>query len=221
MKVNEQQADGVWVKVSKNLFGPAALHRRLPFADPAIQSRSITIRTRPKGSVEIGPSPLKLISAALSFEGGANSIDWTDVGRGNSRLDDTWDPLLHLARLVDDQRWLEYAHTEIEAAKLTLAAGQGQEPTELVLSALIGCVEGSGVHMPERVLLSSVREHVMDEGRRINSWQIGELIRTIGFETVTRGGQVWVILAGKEQLKDAAAQLGIEDEWLQETPMIQ
>jgi len=221
MKVNEPQEDGGWLRVSKNLFGPAVLHRRMPFADPAVQSRSITIRTRPKGSVEIGPYSTKLISTALSFEGGANTIDWSNVERGTSRLDDTWGPLLYVASLIDDQRWLDYAREQIESAKLTLAAGQGQEPTELVLSALIGCVERIGSQIPERVLLSNIREHVMDEGRRINSWQIGELIRTLGFETKTRGGQVWVILTGKEQIKAAADRLGIEDEWLQDTAMIQ
>ena len=49
--VKRSVGDGGWVSEQLNLFGATALHRRLPFKDPAVLSRSIVIPTRKKKSV--------------------------------------------------------------------------------------------------------------------------------------------------------------------------
>jgi len=146
-------------------------------------------------------------------------IDWELVAElGGNRIQDSWAPLLLVAQHIGDGDWLGWAAAQMEESTATLDAGQEEEPPQLVFSAImyLALVNGGDIHMQpdERVALADIARELTGPFHRYNSWQIGDIVRTLGFEVQKAGGKQYVYIGGLERLVAIGAELGIQDEWL-------
>lgn len=211
--VNQQTQEG-WLKMQTNLFGATALHRRIPFKDPAILSRSIVLRTKSKKGGVGTYSPEDFYPYAAVLQSISEKVDWENVAeRGGDRISDTWAPLLEIDALFGGEWSSTYAAKEIEKAQANLNLGQQEEPTLAVFQALVSIAMSDDGEVKERVPLGNITQ-VVRESQELDSWQTGQLVRDMGFETKTAGGKQYVFIGGKEKLVAVANDLGIEDEWL-------
>ena len=98
----------------------------------------------------------------------------------------------------------------MERAETSLRIGHQEEPSQAVFQALLAESLLDELLEPEyRVLIADISKRV-----QLNSWQVGQLLRNIGFETRTVGGQQWVYTGGTQHIVDIGNFLGLEDEWL-------
>ncbi len=212
--VKRGSASQGWTSKEVHTFGATALHRRLSFKDPAVDSRSIAVRTtyRP-GNYTIpvlDASPLAAIAA---------SIDWSQkvpvIAGLDGRAVDIWMPLCQAAVACNDVEFMAYAVSEITKAIENLKEGQGQEPVQLVVSKLIALVwDDQDKNFKDRVALKAIEKGLKEDGAKINSWQAGKTLREQGFEVKTVGGNQIVLVNGKAQLAAVAKNLNIVDDLL-------
>ena len=149
----------------------------------------------------------------------AEAVHWENVSQyGGDRIRDSWAPLLLIAHHFEDEEWVAWAEGQIVQADATLNAGQEEEPPQLVFSAImhLALVNGGDTHMQpdERVTVSDIAKELSDRAGKYNSWQIGDIVRNLGFEVRKAGGTQYVYIGGAQKLLAIGAELGIEDEWL-------
>jgi energy-coupling factor transporter ATP-binding protein EcfA2 len=199
-----------WGSQQVDLFGATALHRRVPFADPAVDSRSITIRTAHKQGNFSAPTLDGIDLAAIAAQ-----VDWSKMlGIPDGRARDTWMPLFQAALACYDLEWMAYALGELNKAIQSLNQGQGCEPTHEVFSKLLQLgIDRNVWQLRQRITIKDIRKALKDDGVEMNSWQIGRLLRDLGLEVKTSGGTEYVYL-GKVKLLGIAADLGIDDDEL-------
>lgn len=217
--VKREVAKG-WESEPLDLFGATILHRRPPFKDPALQSRSITVRTRrAEGPFTSKPEDYAPYKDGIAVT--AADIPWDQVDTcGGTRALDTWAPLLLAAKFLGDETWLAGVEGEIKQAEADLGAGQEEEPEQLVFLAVLSlAVNFNGLDHKdpaERVAHGEVTNELKRQGRRLTSYQIGQIARSIGFEIKKKGGDSYIYTGGAAKLVAIGAELGIEDEWLAE-----
>ena len=217
MSVKRERREG-WESEPLDTFGATVLHRRHPFKDPAVQSRAITVRTRKaEGPFNANLNEIGQLHDQLA--GLAEAVPWENVSQyGGDRIRDSWAPLLLIARHFEDEEWVAWAEGQIVQADATLNAGQEEEPPQLVFSAImhLALVNGGDTHMQpdDRVTVSDIAKALSDRAGKYNSWQIGDIVRNLGFEVRKAGGTQYVYIGGAERLVAIGAELGIEDEWL-------
>jgi energy-coupling factor transporter ATP-binding protein EcfA2 len=199
-----------WSSQQVDLFGATALHRRVPFADPAVDSRSITIRTAHRqGNFSVptlDPAPLSAV---------AQRVDWSKtLYIPDGRAKDTWMPLFQAALACNDTDWMAYALVELNKAIQSLNQGQGYEPRELVFCKLVSLAidrtDPQAPKLKDRVSLKAMSKGLKEDGESLNSWQIGKLLRGLGLDVRTSGGIEYVHF-DKAKLLAIAADLGIDD----------
>ena len=217
VQVKRERTDG-WVQTILSLFGATVLARRQPFRDPAILSRCVVVRTGYRAG---GVSPF----LEEDFDGYADmlksiaaTVPWEDIrGRQGDRIDDTWAPLRCVAAWLKDEAWLGYATEEIDKARSELRLGQGEEPTEAVFQAILALAledDRPIATVAERIPLSAIAKHFVEEGEKLNSWQVGQIARQLGFGVGSKGGTRYVYTGGADTLRAIGLDLGISDEWL-------
>lgn len=210
--VNQTGEQGGWSKVKGDLFGATALHRRIPFKDEAVQSRSIVVRTR-KAEVDAFIAE-EFAEFAPMLEAIAEQVDWVHVPKqGGERISDTWAPLLEVDAMLGGD-WRPYAEEQMEAARKNLDYGHAVEPDKACYSALLSrAIDGRSVK--SRVLIHDVVDAV-SEVLNLDSWQVGLTLRDLGFETKTTGGKQYVYVGGKDKLVAIGRKLEVDDGWLDE-----
>ena len=192
------------------MFGATMLHRRIPFKDPAILSRSIVITTRYKAeTTPYRPEEFKPFAEVLRAQ--AEEIDWSAVAeRGGDRIGDTWAPLLQVDATLGGV-CEPYAAGQMEKARTDLSRGHEEESSQAVFRTLLAlALPDNNQELMERVLLADVASL---DGNGLNSWQAGQLLRDMRFETKTVGGKQYVYTGGAGNLVAVGRELGIEDEW--------
>ena len=194
----------------QNLFGATALHRREPFKDSATLSRSISVNTRFR---EGGVEPFRedtFNPYAAYLEELARAVHWDQVReKSGDRIADTRAPLLQVDELLGGA-FEPYARQQMERASTSLRIGHQEEPSQAVFQALLAESLLDELLEPEyRVLLADISKRV-----QLNSWQVGQLLRGMGFETRTVGGQQWIYTGSTEHVVEIGNFLGLEDEWL-------
>jgi energy-coupling factor transporter ATP-binding protein EcfA2 len=199
-----------WGSQQVDLFGSTALHRRVPFADPAVDSRSITIRTAHRQGNFSVPTLDSIALAAIAAQVGWLKALYIPDGRAK----DTWMPLFQAALACQDTDWMAYALGELNKAIQSLNQGQGYEPRELVFSKLVFlAIDRTDPQVPklkDRVSLKAISKGLKEDGETLNSWQIGKLLRGLGLDVRTSGGTEYVHF-DKGKLLAIAADLGIDD----------
>jgi hypothetical protein len=203
--------------VEQDLFGATVLHRRKPFADQALDRRTIFIRTRADHSrryEELKPGDPYLEYgrefANLTFP----LPEVEPVPDVTSGIFDTYYPLLAVAQLVGDNDFQEQIFVEMFARTERLKADQQEEPEGLVLKALIEIVlgregeEGKGFG---NVRCSDVRNRIWDNWRiGYAPRQVAGLGRDLGFETCESHGMT-VIVVTPDKLLHVCTEFGSSD----------
>ena len=119
---------------------------------------------------------------------------------------------------LGDTEWIQHADAQIENATEDLTRGYDTEPAQAVYLALISTVvtehEGVFTELPERVLLSKVTKALEPEEQRLNSWQVGILLRKIGIDVHGAGGNQYVYTGGEDNLRKIGLELGVKDDWV-------
>jgi hypothetical protein len=208
-----------WEQQSLDLFGATVLHRRRPFEDAAILGRSIVVRTKYRSG---GVEPFKAEEFqpyAAELKTLAETVEWERVSeRGGDRIADTWAPLQEVGACLGAE-WEPFAKGQMEQARTNLKLGHQEEPSQAVFLALLAlALDGdlSENQQPkERVLLSAVAQSLQD-GAGLNSWQAGQILRDLGFDTRTAGGSRYVYTGGTAKLGEVGQALGIQDDWIEQ-----
>jgi len=196
-----------WTDINVNYFGATILHKRRPFNDPATDSRSIIIRTRPKaGSYELIDIPGGLRAALADIWLAASHIyNAMDV---SSRAADVWKPLMAAAMACGDEEWLRYVNSELAKAEDKLRLGQDFEPEALVVNALIALSHRK--KDGDLVSLTDVKDELRKETNwQPSSWSLANMLRELGFEVRKSHGQRKIGI-NKLQLATIGEELGIE-----------
>lgn len=204
-----------WVDTYLNMFGALAIHRRAPFRDPAVLSRAVVIKTRRRGDVgAFIAEEFHGYQEALAAL--ADDLPWETIQRSHgSRLADTWAPLRFVAEQAGDEEWLAWANHQIQSAQRGFDMNQDEEPGQLVYQALLSQALVNGDLPPDRrVRLANVADEVRERGSDLSPWQVGHLLRDMGFDVRTVGGRQWVYTGGAEHLKEVGRSLGVTDEWI-------
>ena len=215
IEVNRPKQGG-WSRDTINMFGATALHRRTPFRDPAILSRSITVNSRHKagGVSAFRPADFNQYSAELKEL--AQRVNWERGGDENTdRITDTWLPLLAVDAFLGGN-WGRFAEQQMERARADLRLGHEEEPSQAVYRSFLALALQNEVLGPEeRVLLADITRNVQD-GLQLNSWQVGQLLRDMGFETDTAGGHQYAYTGGSPKLVEVGLMLGVQDQWIEQ-----
>jgi len=209
----KRQAEKGWSQHSLNIFGATVLHHRRSFLDQSNQNRSISIRTRFKGGTF-----LKLPDNLL--------LEMPDIPVGNppqfkvaGRAYDTWYPLLAMANGVGDINWIDWARSRMEEASDEVKDGQSYEPEALIFARV---VEVFTDPLTGKINLNSQkRANVQTEIVKpliltlpyINPWLVSRTLKKLGLSIVRNGGTNW-LYPTEETLKNAADQIGYEDDAL-------
>ena len=104
----------------------------------------------------------------------------------------------------------------MERARANLRLGHEEEPSQAVYRAFLAlALENEVLGPEERVLLADIARNVQD-GLHVNSWQAGQLLRDLGFDTRTAGGKQYAYTGGSAMLVKAGLMLGVQDEWIEQ-----
>lgn len=204
--------DNGWLQVSRKIFGASILARRLPFRDPALTSRSIIIETKinaEKASNAYQPiNPKHADKIRSLFEKCSKEIPLTGTTLPpniQGRIAETFFPLLSLAETIGDKSFLEEAHDRLRLASETLKIGQEFEPSPILLRSLVAIQTRDNVLSLRPVPLMELRDAIFQEyNLRLNSVQISQMLKSLGFITEIRGGRSRVLpnhLVLRNQLK--------------------
>ncbi len=223
LPVNRPMGNGSFMRQSLQLFGATIMHRRVPFIDPATESRAITIYTLPKnpsdvsryirGSILNLRPFLKESADIFPF----HAIPTLPAGRAEYN----WG-LLRLFNLQfpPDSTWTEYVGDQISTQQETTLRGREDEPAAKAWSAVVqlAFTYYEGFDQPttvkQRIMLKDVVDAISEEGIRYDSWQVGQMIRQMGFEVKRARGRQWIYPGNLEHVKDIGRNLNIEDELL-------
>lgn len=210
--VKRGSASQGWTREQLNLFGATVLHRRVPFKDPAVDSRSITIKTTHKPGSYTMPILDGIALAAI-----ASQVDWSKpLALPSCRAGDTWMPLFQIASYCNDIDWIKYAAAELAKAIVSVNEGQGDEPNQIIVRKLVSLtIDPNTLQLKQRTPLKDVTKGLKDDGRNLNSWQVGKILRDLGFEVGLSGGTQYIKI-DKAHLLNVAKQLGIDDDLLKQ-----
>jgi len=206
---------GSWTQEKPNLFGASVLHRRIPFKDYAVLSRAIMIKT---GRHEVSTyQSIKFEPYAEVLKSLSDEAPWSELesSQGN-RIADTWEPLVFVSLVeLDDEEWYEYALEQIQKSNDDLKLGEEEEPTRAIYFAFLALALDGQSEPKERVRLAAIANRLNNEGRKLTSYQAGQVLGDLGFERRTVGGNSYVYTGGGEKLRQVGNQLGVKDEWLE------
>lgn len=185
ISVNEGTGHG-WKLKSIDIFGATILARRSPFADSAVRNRAIAIKTKNNhGDYEVRETQrLEEINKGINIE---------RLSLGEGRVQDTWTPLLEVAKTIDDPSYEEAVNNAMEAERSIFRSGQQYEAEEVVLYALDRLTWSSDKkeRLDIDVLLSDLTSTASEIGDlTLTKKQVEELLISIGFKvTFTHGAK--------------------------------
>jgi hypothetical protein len=210
--LKEQIGDKVWSSKKKQYFGASVVHRRKPFADAALDGRTITIRFKPDSTGRIFTEFDPAEDTHQGISGLAQSLALPPLGHYKvpggvpGRIANTWRPVLAIADLLGDQKFIaDIVAFHVAAATAELREAQASEPDGLVLRAIIQHVFDGPISESicfANIKLSSLVRTLRDEDQEeLTSRQVGQIVRELGFEVKVSNGQSVVTLSRARLLR--------------------
>ncbi len=173
-----------WTGKTIDIFGATILARRNPFRDSAVRNRAIVIRTQDKPG-EYTVKPIDGLEAI------AQEIKIKSLSLGSGRVQDTWAPLLEIAKAIDDPSYREAVDHAMESEQTIFRSGQEYEASEVVLYALDKLTWDSDEcnRLDKDVELPELTNSANDIGDvKLIKRQVEELLISMGFKvTFTHG----------------------------------
>jgi hypothetical protein len=218
----QPRSDGSFGTVDRQLFGASILHRRLPFADPALNGRSVIVRFRADHSrTYADPKSLPRLSheRVLALQGLTLQLPAVEQPANiAARVFDTYRPLVAASIACGDTGFLASIMGALETETLSLKEAQSIEPEGLVLRALIECVtsfsgeSGLSPNFSRYVPLKEMAASIWDNHRvSLRPQQIGAIVRDLGFEAKESHGVTKVVPTPATLLK-ACTDLGYDED---------
>lgn len=209
--------DGSWVTIEKLFFGATVLHRRIKFADAALEGRSITINFKPvhdrkyQDFSETDPAVVELKKRLQNFTFDPPQLKRSFDAAG--RILASFGPILALAEMCGDEVFLAEMDARLATKTEQLKEDQSIEPDGLVVRALVERLSTSGGgfvfhNVKMKDLKGSIFAHF---GADLLPRQIAALARELGFETKESHGFT-VVVPTTQSLVAACKRVGYEDE---------
>ena len=220
--VKRPLTDGkAWEQVQIPIFGASIVHKRVPFRDPALDGRSVTIHTVPNLSTRyVKPDDIEpeLVGAIVQMaEDIGKSTDLPggfDIPEGFAqRVVDNYKPLISLALVGNDTEFLDDLWAKLRHDSVNLREGQNYEPGPIVVQALISALMKNGQLLVNKVKIEGTLTRIIqqDFGHALGNRQIAQILRGYGFEVKRIGGPNWVI-PNVERLYIVCRSIGLEDD---------
>lgn len=210
-----------WKTVEIPIFGPSIIHKRLPFKDPALEGRSISISTVPNMSqkyirdIDLDDNLINGFRVQqMDILESTTFSQNCEVPEGVApRIADSYRPLINLASIARDEEFLKELWIRLKEATQNLKDGQSYEPGPIVVQALISALTKNGNLAIKNVKLEGelVRIIQYDFGHNLNSPQIARILRGYGF-TLKRIGGPYSVIPDINTLVKVCKAIGIEDE---------
>lgn len=213
-------SDGYWETVERVFFGATAVHRRISFADAALDGRSIRIRFRADHSRKYeefnAKAPCNLegrnLIGTLTYQPPA--MEQPDGVA--ARVFNSYRPILSAAKFCGDEEFLEEVLLILRSETRELKDAQCLEPDGLVLLAIVEAVLETGVPNWQTIKYSDIARSIWDSHRvPLLPRQIGSLARGLGFETKVSHG-TYVVLPTPATLIRACDRCGYTDDSIEE-----
>jgi hypothetical protein len=209
-----------WERQRSKYFGATVLHRRQPFDDSALESRTIIVKFKAVHTRTYKPynSTDPLIIETNKAIGQIEKLQlpyFESVANVAGRVMDTYRPCLMLAQYLDDQAFiigsLDILHTQTE----NMCMDQGTEFTHVVYSALVSCMTdpNDSTHTISycNVRLSALVDAIYKESRdSYPARKVGRQLRLMGFTVKVSHGQA-VVELNRKSLLSAYESIGYSD----------
>jgi hypothetical protein len=206
-----------WRIETRSCFGATVLHRRLAFADPALDGRSIFVRFRPNPNrryehltedaeeVQFGRTLLERFEFEFS--------DIPPVPKIAGRILDTFLPILSVAVMCEDLGFWEQLVERMEFETVQIKEAQSTEPVALVIRALIEKLgEGGKFSFQQSIKISDLAELVWTNHRiSLKPQQVAKSLRDLGLQTTISHG-VTKVVSTPAALVAACEECGHEEE---------
>ena len=193
-----KRGDKDWGTTTKKYFGATALHRRISFIDPALDGRSVFVRSRPDHTRQYreyneadewnaeGRELIREVTFKLP------AIEKPD--RVAARVFCSYTPLLGVAKLCGDSDFENQTLERLLQNTLELKEAQSSEPDGLVLRAIVEAVFSEGLPDFKNIKFSALSKLIWENNRlSIAPRQIGPMARELGFSTKTSHGATVVV----------------------------
>jgi hypothetical protein len=224
-KVNRQAEAGRWEEHVLSYFGATAVHRRLAWKDPALESRSIKIRLKPDFKRSYAPfdseSPVPWVKLGMEQVQGLiltlPPVEPPKVNAGRIQAGDL--PLLGIAKLLGDNDFPEQLQREAELAMEALRQGQQDEPDVLILAAVLAKLTDESQQLQTvetwgSISISSLRDWLWSNHHlALAPRQIALELRELGLEVRISHGYS-KLFPQPQSLLLACEQAGYEDDAL-------
>ena len=210
-----------WEMKDLPIFGPTVVAMRGPFADAAVESRCIVLRTH-----------LKKDTAFDLAENWADAGKWfhdhlstppplpdvpSSVPDVLPRVLDTYAPILRVAMGGGDQALIDALVERMKVDSESLEDSQAYEPGALLLEGILansdepGALKYSrGLPIEGRLIDWVFRNHRV----QINPWQAAKLLRDLGFDVHRSQGVNCVFIRDASRLVKVCQEEGVDDEVL-------
>ena len=215
-KAGLKENDGdSWTTTHKEYFGATILHRRLPFADAALDGRSITIRFQPnfgkkyaefeENDAEIGRELVHNLKLELPDVSPPHDVA--------GRIFTTYRPIIAVAKICGDHEFIKEIEEELKLKTEELKEAQSVEPDLLVLRALVANLSnGKGKFDFRNIKFASLANYIWNDHRiSLRPRQVGAIARGMRFETTISHG-VSVLVPTPETLLRVCREHGYQDE---------
>jgi hypothetical protein len=188
-----KSGDKDWRTATKKYFGATALHRRIAFVDPALDGRSVFVRSRPDHTRQYREydenDPWNAEGRELIREVTFKLPDIEKPDGVAARVFNSYTPLLGVAKLCGDSDFEKQTLSRLLQDTLELKEAQSSEPDGLVLRAIVEVVFSCGSPEFNNIKFSVLSELIWKNHRlTITPRQIGPIARELGFSTKTSHG---------------------------------
>ena len=207
-----------WVTQERLCFGASVLHKRVKFADAALEGRSITVQFRANHNrkytdfSESDPAVVEFKKriAKLSFDPPKLQRSFEAAGR----ILASYKPILAIAEMCGDIGFLQEMVASLESKSKQLAEDQAVEPDGLVLRAIVECLSHAGGLVFRNVKIKDIRSSILHNfAADLQPRQIAALARELGFQTKNSHGFT-VVVPTPRTLLNACQATQYDDEFI-------
>lgn len=182
-----------------DVWGACAMHRRRPFHDAVLDSKSVFIRCRPDQSrsyVEFNESdPIALQVREMLMSHCLTLPQVTPISGVAERVFSNYRPLLGVASLIDDPRLNAYLDDTMKRETERLSRSQGEEPDAQVMGVIIEHVlakveysEATNIiagnaNVGGYITAQEINNQIGPDnsGRRMGAYAVANICRDLGF----------------------------------------
>jgi len=214
---------GIWNTTYIHIYGPSIIHKRVPFRDPALEGRSITINTVPDMSrsydriENLGEQAKEVVLEQAGLKASVKLPGNVKIPQDIApRVVDSYRPLITLATIGEDKEFLDSMWVRLVEATQILKDGQSYEPGPIVVQALLRALTKNEEIEIRNVKIEGdlLRIIQYEFGFNLNSRQVAKILRGYGFELRRIGGPFSVI-PDINTLVRVCQTIGIEDDALE------